>query len=51
MRALEIFAALILAAILFVALKLIGMMIQVAFWGAVAGLVLGFVIARMFRRD
>jgi hypothetical protein len=50
MRAFEITAALILAAILFIALKLIGMMIQVAFFGALAGLVLGFIIARMFRR-
>jgi hypothetical protein len=50
MRAFEIIAALVVAAILFVVLKLIGLVVQVAAWGAVAGLVLGFVAARMFRR-
>jgi hypothetical protein len=51
MRAFEIIAALVVAAILFVVLKLIGLVVQVAFWGAVVGLVLGFVVARMFRRN
>ncbi|HEU4550035.1 MAG TPA: hypothetical protein VFS01_10075 [Rhizomicrobium sp.] len=51
MRALEIFAALALAAILFIALKLTGMIIQVALFGALTGLVLGFVLARMVRGD
>jgi membrane associated rhomboid family serine protease len=50
MRAVEIIAALVLGLILFVALKLIGLVIQVAVWGAIAGLVLGFVLARMLRR-
>jgi len=47
---LEIIIALIVAALAFVALKLIGLVIHVALIGAVAGLVVGFVIGRVFRR-
>ncbi len=50
MRALEIAAALILGLIVLVTLKLIGMVIHVAIMGALVGLVLGFAIARAFRR-
>jgi hypothetical protein len=46
---LEIVAALVLAGLVFVALKVIGLVIHIALIGAVVGLVLGFVIARAFR--
>jgi Flp pilus assembly protein TadB len=50
MRALEIVAALIVAVIAFIAVKLLGLVIHVALIAAVLGLVLGFGIARAFRR-
>lgn len=50
MRALEIVVALIVAAVAFVAVKLLGLVIHVALIAAVLGLALGFVIARLFRR-
>jgi O-antigen/teichoic acid export membrane protein len=51
MRALEIIAALIVAGVLFIVFKLIGLAIHIAIVGAVIGLVVGFIVARMFRRD
>jgi membrane associated rhomboid family serine protease len=50
-RALEIIAALILAGLVFIVIKLIGVAIHIALIGAVVGLVIGFFVARMFRRD
>ena len=50
MRALEIVVALIVAAAAFVAVKLLGLVIHIALIAAVLGLVVGFVIARLFRR-
>jgi hypothetical protein len=50
MRALEIIAALIVAAIAFIAVKLLGLVIHVALIAAMLGLALGFGIARLFRR-
>jgi hypothetical protein len=49
MRTLEIIAALILAGIVFVALKAIGLVLHIALIGAAVGLVAGFLLARMFR--
>jgi hypothetical protein len=49
MRTLEIIVALVLAAVVFVAAKLIGFVLHIALIGAVVGLVVGFVIARAFR--
>jgi membrane associated rhomboid family serine protease len=46
----EIVAALVVAGILFIVFKLIGMAIQIAAIAALIGLVAGFVAARMFRR-
>jgi NhaP-type Na+/H+ or K+/H+ antiporter len=51
MRALEIILALIAAAAVFVVLKLIGLVIHIALIGALVGLILGFAIARAFRRS
>ena len=39
------------AAIVFVVLKLIGLVIHIALIGALVGLILGFAIARAFRRS
>lgn len=50
MRALEIIVALIVAAVVFIALKLIGLVLHVALIAAAIGLVAGFLIARAFRR-
>jgi positive regulator of sigma E activity len=50
MRALEIVVALIVAAVAFVAVKLLGLVIHIALIAAVLGLVVGFAIARAFRR-
>jgi NhaP-type Na+/H+ or K+/H+ antiporter len=50
MRALEIVIALIVAAIAFVAVKLLGLVIYIALITAVLGLIVGFVIARALRR-
>ncbi len=49
MRAIEIVAGLILAAILFVALKLLGLMLKVALIAAVLGFAVGWGLTRMFR--
>lgn len=46
----EIVAALVVAGILFIVFKLIGVAIQIAAIAALIGLVAGFVAARMFRR-
>jgi membrane associated rhomboid family serine protease len=50
MRTLELIAALVLAAAAFIAVKLIGFVLHIALIAAVLGLVVGFVIARAFRR-
>jgi hypothetical protein len=50
MRVVELFAASVVALILFVVVKLIGLMIQVAAIAAVIGFVAGLVLARAFRR-
>lgn len=51
MRAFEIIAALILAAVAFVAVKIMGLVIHVAVIAAVLGLISGFVLARLFRNS
>ena len=51
MRALEIIVALIVALVAFVVVKLLGLVIHVALVAAAVGLIAGFIIARMFRRD
>jgi positive regulator of sigma E activity len=50
MRVLEIIAALILALVVFAAFKLIGVVVHIALVGAAVGLVIGFIIARAFRK-
>ncbi|GAA0561572.1 DUF4175 domain-containing protein [Rhizomicrobium electricum] len=50
MRILEIVAALIVALVAFVVFKLIGFVLHIALIGAAAGLIIGFLIARMVRR-
>jgi hypothetical protein len=50
MRALEIIAALILAAVAFIVVKLIGLVLHVALIAAGIGLIVGFAIARAFRK-
>ncbi|HWD27178.1 MAG TPA: hypothetical protein VG387_08435 [Rhizomicrobium sp.] len=49
MRVLEIIVAVVLALIVFVALKIMGMLIHVALIGAAVGFVLGLVITFAFR--
>lgn len=49
MRALEIVAGLIVAAVLFVALKILGLVLKVALIAAVIGFVIGVVATRAFR--
>ena len=51
MRALEIIVALILAGIVFVVVKFLGLVLHVALVAAAIGLVVGFIIARAFRRS
>ncbi len=51
MRTFEIIVALIAALVVFAAIKLIGFVIHIALIGAVVGLVIGFLIARAFRRS
>jgi positive regulator of sigma E activity len=51
MRTLEIIVALIFALIVFVAIKLIGLVLHIALIGAALGLIAGFLIARVFRRS
>jgi membrane associated rhomboid family serine protease len=46
----EIIAGLLLAAILFIVLKVIGMVVKFALVAAVLGFVAGLVLARAFRR-
>ncbi|MEO8301177.1 MAG: hypothetical protein ABI608_05250 [Rhizomicrobium sp.] len=50
MRSFEIIAALLLAAVLFVVLKLIGMVVKIAAIAALLGFVGGLFLARAFRR-
>ncbi len=49
MRTIEIVAGLILAAVLFVALKILGLVIKVALIAAVLGFVIGVAVTRAFR--
>ena len=49
MRIIEIVGALILAAVVFVAVKLLGLVLQFAFVAAVLGFALGFIIMRSLR--
>ena len=51
MRTFEIIAGLLLAAILFVVLKVIGMVIKFALIAALLGFVAGIFLARSFRRS
>jgi hypothetical protein len=48
-RTIELILALVCAGIIFIALKLVGLVIHIALIGAVVGLVIGFAIARAFR--
>jgi hypothetical protein len=50
LRSFEIIAALLLAAVLFIVLKLIGMVIQFALIAAALGFVAGLLLARALRR-
>lgn len=50
MRTFEIIAGLILAALLFIVLKVIGMVVKFALIAAMLGFVAGLVLARAFRR-
>lgn len=50
MHALELIAALIVALVVFAAIKLIGFVLYIALIGAAVGLVAGFVLARAFRK-
>jgi membrane associated rhomboid family serine protease len=50
LKSFEIIAGLLLAAILFVVLKLIGIVVKFALIAALVGFVAGLVLARSFRR-
>ena len=50
MRAFEIIAAVILALIVFVVLKIVGLVLKFALIAAALGFIAGIVLARMFRR-
>jgi membrane associated rhomboid family serine protease len=50
MRTFEIIAALIVAAIVFVVLKVLGLLIKFALIAALLGFVAGLLLARLFRR-
>ncbi len=50
MRLFEILAALLLAGILFIVLKVIGLVVKFALIAALLGFVAGLVLARAFRR-
>lgn len=50
MKSFEIVAGLLLAAVLFVVLKLIGLVVKFALIAALVGFVAGLVLARSFRR-
>ncbi len=49
MRRFELIAALLVGAIAFVILKVIGLVIKFAFIAAILGFIAGFLIARSFR--
>ncbi len=49
MRMLEVIAAVILGLVVFVVLKIIGLVVKFALIAAVLGFVAGLLIARMFR--
>ncbi|MDR3528591.1 MAG: hypothetical protein P4L57_15075 [Rhizomicrobium sp.] len=51
MRALELIAALVVALLVFVAIKLIGLVLHIALIGAAIGLIAGFLLARALRRS
>ena len=50
MRSFEIIAGLLLAAVLFIVLKVIGMVVKFALIAALLGFVAGVLLARMLRR-
>ena len=50
MRTLELIAAVIVALVVFVAIKLIGVVLHIALIGAAIGLFAGFLLARAFRQ-
>ena len=50
MRTFEIIAALVLAAIAFVVVKILGLFLKFALIAAVLGFVAGLLLARLFRR-
>ena len=50
MRTFEIIAALLLAAIIFVVLKVVGLVLKFALIAAALGFIAGIVLAQMFRR-
>ena len=50
MRTFEIIAGLVVAALLFIVLKVIGMVVKFALIAAILGFVAGLVLARGFRR-
>lgn len=50
MRAFEIIIALVVAALLFVVFKVLGLLLKFALIAAVLGFVAGLVLARLFRR-
>jgi len=50
LRSFEIIAGLLVAAILFILLKLIGLVVKFALIAALIGFVAGMVLARAFRR-
>lgn len=51
MRTFEIVIALIVAALVFVVFKVLGLLIKFALIAAVLGFIAGLVLARLFRRD
>jgi membrane associated rhomboid family serine protease len=50
LRTFEIVAGLLLAAVLFIVLKVIGMVVKFALIAAVLGFIAGLLLARSFRR-
>ena len=51
MRTFEIIVALIVAALVFVVFKILGLLIKFALIAAVLGFIAGLALARLFRRD
>ena len=51
MRTFEIIIALIVAALVFVVFKVLGLLVKFALVAAVLGLIAGLVLARLFRRQ